>query len=186
MPDVNIVPEPNQKALTRQTIGTRRWPSATRTSTCSGSGRDDATGAERPRRCRRSGSTRRWCPTTSGAASPFHVEGPAPATPCRLLLDGLAEAGDSPDASPIGLVVQGQRGSGKTHLLGWVREQIQRAGGYFFLVGLPDARELLGQRRVSMLDGLSREAQDDGDSQLTSSWIGSRRWSGCPGGRGAR
>jgi DNA replication protein DnaC len=40
---------------------------------------------------------------------------------------------------PIGLALQGQRGTGKTHMLGWVREQVHARGGYFFLVSLLDA-----------------------------------------------
>ena len=44
----------------------------------------------------------------------------------EAILETIGDARDSPDASPIGIVVQGQRGAGKTHLLGWVREQVQR------------------------------------------------------------
>ncbi|WP_248960236.1 ATP-binding protein [Sphaerisporangium perillae] len=95
--------------------------------------------------------------------SRFHVEGlHRPTT--QVLLDGLAEANDSLDASPIGVVMQGQRGSGKTHLLGWLRERTQNEGGYFFLVGLLDTRDFWQSVVVSMLDSLAREI--DGDSQL--------------------
>ena len=59
----------------------------------------------------------------------------------------IAEA-DAGSANPLGIVIQGERGVGKTHLLGWTREQVQRAGGYFFLVGDLSAKafweELLG------------------------------------------
>ncbi|MEU5865260.1 ATP-binding protein [Nonomuraea sp. NPDC047529] len=97
--------------------------------------------------------------------SPFHVEGLHGAS-TKVLLDGLAEAAHRPEASPIGVVVQGQRGTGKTHLLGWLRERAQREGGYFVLVGLLDAKGFWESVVVSLLDSLSRPRQD-GQTQLT-------------------
>ncbi|MCC5576488.1 DUF87 domain-containing protein [Microtetraspora sp. AC03309] len=97
--------------------------------------------------------------------SPFHVEGLHRRT-ARILLNGVAEARDSRDANPIGVVVQGQRGSGKTHMLGWLREKVQQDGGYFFLVSLLDAKGFWESVVVSMLDSLSRE-RSEGESQLT-------------------
>ncbi|GII91612.1 ATP-binding protein [Sinosporangium siamense] len=96
--------------------------------------------------------------------SPFHVAELQRHT-SRLLRSGVAEARDSHDADPIGVVVQGQRGTGKTHLLGWARQEVQEAGGYFFLVGLLDARHFWESVAVAMLDGLARE-WEDGKSQL--------------------
>ncbi|MEV0974757.1 ATP-binding protein [Microtetraspora glauca] len=97
--------------------------------------------------------------------SPFHVESLHRRT-TQVLLTGVTEAKDSRDASPIGVVVQGQRGTGKTHLLGWLREQVQHDGGYFFLVGLLDAKGFWESVVVSMRDSLARKSQD-GESQLT-------------------
>lgn len=78
--------------------------------------------------------------------APFHVDG-LHAEVTRDIARGIAEAADGA-ANPLGLVIQGQRGVGKTHLLGWTRERVQRAGGYFFLVGDLSAKafweELLG------------------------------------------
>jgi hypothetical protein len=95
----------------------------------------------------------------------FHVEG-LHRHSAHVLLGGLAEARDSLDASPIGVVVKGQRGAGKTHLLGWVREKVQEEDGYFFLVSLLDAKGFWESTVVSMLDSLSRK-RGDGKSQLT-------------------
>jgi hypothetical protein len=89
-----------------------------------------------------------WTRTLNDVWAPakFHVEGlhASVADDIRLAL-GEADAGE---ANPLGLVIQGQRGVGKTHLLGWTREQAQLAGGYFFLVGDLSAKafweELLG------------------------------------------
>jgi hypothetical protein len=63
----------------------------------------------------------------------YHVEG-LHAVTADLIRKGIREAGPD-DARPLGIVIQGERGVGKTHLLGWTREQVQYAGGYFFLVG---------------------------------------------------
>ncbi|MGC5659112.1 ATP-binding protein [Micromonospora sp. WMMD723] len=96
--------------------------------------------------------------------SPFHVDG-LHAAVVRDVLDGVADARDSADSSPIGLVLQGQRGSGKTHLLGWIRQQVQQQGGYFFLVGLLDAHGFWDSVLAAMLDGLSRPVPGS-ESQL--------------------
>ncbi len=108
-----------------------------------------------------------WAPVPDDVwrPSPFHVDGLHPAV-THDVLDALAAATASQDSSPIGLVLQGQRGSGKTHLLGWVRQQIQSAGGYFFLVSLLDAKGFWDSVLESMLDGLARPV-DGGEPQLT-------------------
>ncbi len=77
----------------------------------------------------------------------------------EAILERIGDARDSPDASPVGLVVQGQRGSGKTHLLGWVRERVQRQDGYFFLVSLLDGGRFWYSVAHSMLDGLTRRVE---------------------------
>ncbi|MEV6800571.1 ATP-binding protein [Micromonospora rifamycinica] len=107
-----------------------------------------------------------WAPVPDDVwrPSPFHVEGLHLAV-VRDVLHGVADARDSADASPIGLVLQGQRGSGKTHLLGWVRQQVQQQGGYFFLVGLLDAHGFWDSVLAALLDGLSRPVPGS-ESQL--------------------
>ena len=52
----------------------------------------------------------------------------------REILSGVNRARTDDHATPLGVAMQGRPGSGKTHLLGAVRERIQRDGGYFFLV----------------------------------------------------
>ncbi|MEV6848250.1 ATP-binding protein [Actinoplanes sp. NPDC051411] len=96
--------------------------------------------------------------------SPFHVDGLHEAV-ADDVRDGIASAEDSPDASPVGLVLEGRQGTGKTHLLGWVREQVQERGGYFFLIGLLDGRRFWDGLLVFLLDGLARE-MPDGQTQL--------------------
>ncbi|WP_229072257.1 ATP-binding protein [Actinoplanes sp. DH11] len=96
---------------------------------------------------------------------PFHVDG-LHAAAVRDVLDGVADARASSGASPIGLVVQGQRGSGKTHLLGWTRQQVQDQEGYFFLVSLLDAAGFWDSVLTAILDGLSRPVPGGGETQL--------------------
>src|SRR3984957_1632228 len=63
----------------------------------------------------------------------YHVDG-LHAVTAALIGSGI-RAVTADGAKPLGIVIQGQRGVGKTHLLGWTREQVQRQGGFFFLVG---------------------------------------------------
>ncbi|AQZ63731.1 unnamed protein product [[Actinomadura] parvosata subsp. kistnae] len=97
-------------------------------------------------------------------SSPFHVDG-LHTRVVRDVLDGIAEAEASPDANPIGLVLEGRAGSGKTHLLGWVREQVHRRGGYFFLIGLLDGKKFWDGVLVLLLDGMFRQVIGD-ETQL--------------------
>lgn len=85
----------------------------------------------------------------------FHVESLHRRT-AQVILGGLIEAEESTEASPIGTVLVGQQGSGKTHLLGWIRQKAHEEDGYFFLVGLLDARGFWESVLLSMLDSLSR------------------------------
>ncbi len=95
---------------------------------------------------------------------PFHVDG-LHASVVQTVRGGLDEAAASDGASPIGLALEGQRGSGKTHLLGWLRQQAQAGGGYFFLVSLLSAQQFWFSVLRSMLDGLARPVPGS-DSQL--------------------
>ena len=100
-----------------------------------------------------------WAPVVDDVwrPAPFHVEGLHRATE-RMVLHGVDDARRSADASPIGLALQGQRGTGKTHLLGWVREQVHARDGYFFLVSLLDAEGFWASVVQSLDEGLSRSA----------------------------
>ena len=50
----------------------------------------------------------------------------------------------------------GPAGSGKTHLLGQVRERVQAAGGFFFIVELLDAASFWQSARGGILESLGR------------------------------
>ncbi|NRQ36534.1 ATP-binding protein [Nonomuraea sp. NN258] len=89
-------------------------------------------------------------------SSPFHVDG-LHTSVVQDVQDGIAEAEASADANPIGLVLEGRSGSGKTHLLGWVREQVHQRGGYFFLIGLLDGKKFWDGVLILLLNGMSRQ-----------------------------
>jgi hypothetical protein len=105
----------------------------------------------------RIGPTRRkedvWLPST------YHVE-ELHREIAHLIMNGLAEARDSRGSGTTGVVIEGQRGSGKTHLLGWVRERTLAQNGYFFLVTMLDTATFWRSMVVSMLDSLSRVLED--------------------------
>ncbi|MGC4862210.1 ATP-binding protein [Micromonospora sp. DT41] len=102
-----------------------------------------------------------WAPTPDDVWQPpsFHVDG-LHEHAVELILDGVAEADRSADSSPIGVALLGQRGTGKTHLLGYVRERVQVMGGYFFLVSLLEASTFWTNAVLSILDGLARPGAD--------------------------
>ncbi|GLZ41933.1 DUF87 domain-containing protein [Actinokineospora sp. NBRC 105648] len=98
--------------------------------------------------------------------SPYHVDGLH--TDVAAAIDsGIADAAASDGPSPIGLVLQGQKGVGKTHLLGLVRRQTHSAGGYFFLNDLTAGDAFWENTAEALRRGLSR-SDDSGDSQLAS------------------
>ncbi|WP_305789772.1 helicase HerA domain-containing protein [Symbioplanes lichenis] len=108
-----------------------------------------------------------WAPVPDDVwrPSPFHVDG-LHVPVVREVLAGVREAASGPGGSPLGLIVQGQRGSGKTHLLGWIRQRVQAQGGYFFLVSLLDAGSFWDSVLAAMLDGLARPVPGTQDTQL--------------------
>ncbi|MFG1881667.1 helicase HerA domain-containing protein [Micromonospora sp. NPDC049102] len=98
-----------------------------------------------------------WAPTQEDVWSPLdiHIDalnGEAGAA----LLRAYGEASTSTGRSPLGLILEGQHGAGKTHLLRWAREQVQRGGGYFFLLGISDGRAFWPNVVQTLLRGLRR------------------------------
>lgn len=108
-----------------------------------------------------------YTPTRNDVWHPprFHVDG-LHTQVLGTVLDGVAAAERSPDASPIGVAVRGQRGAGKTHLLSRARELTQLRGGYFFLVNLLDANTFWRSVAASIVDGLHQSVDEDGTTQL--------------------
>lgn len=72
------------------------------------------------------------------------------------VMSAFGEAAQDAETAPLGVVIQGQAGSGKTHMLGQVRERVQAARGYFFVVELLDATSFWVSTRAGMLDSFGR------------------------------
>ncbi|SNQ46961.1 conserved hypothetical protein [Frankia canadensis] len=91
--------------------------------------------------------------------SPVHVDGVHTQQRTRI----LAKLDQTTARNPIGVVIQGQAGTGKTHLLGWTRQQVVARGGYFFLLGAPSGENFGAGVVSAMLADLWREL--DGETQ---------------------
>ncbi len=74
------------------------------------------------------------------------------------VFDGVSQAKATDDGCPLGVVIQGPAGSGKTHLLGMVRARTQHDGGYFFLVSLLSGKTFWENTALCIVDGLLRES----------------------------
>ncbi|MEV0357555.1 zonular occludens toxin domain-containing protein [Nocardia sp. NPDC050697] len=66
-----------------------------------------------------------------------HVDGLHPRAAAEIER-AVQRAVTQPRRSPTGLVLQGERGVGKTHMLGWLRELVEQQGGAFFMPKLID------------------------------------------------
>lgn len=98
-----------------------------------------------------------WAPTQEDVWSPLDIHIDAlNGEAGDALLRAYGEAVTSTGRSPLGLVLEGQHGAGKTHLLRWAREQVQRGGGYFFLLGISDGRAFWPNVVQTLLRGLRR------------------------------
>ncbi|MFJ7214522.1 ATP-binding protein [Amycolatopsis sp. NPDC098790] len=96
--------------------------------------------------------------------SPYHVDG-LHADALAAIDTGIRDAVTSDGPSPIGLVLRGLKGVGKTHLLGLVRRQVHRARGYFFLDDVTAAEAFWENTAEALRRGLARQ-DDSGESQL--------------------
>ncbi|MEU0541653.1 DUF87 domain-containing protein [Nocardia sp. NPDC005978] len=69
----------------------------------------------------------------------YHVDGLHPHA-VREIARRVDAARNRPNSTPVGLVLSGERGVGKTHMLGWLRQHVQAAGGAFFMPKLIDGQ----------------------------------------------
>jgi hypothetical protein len=99
------------------------------------------------------------------APSPDDVWRPSPYNVPELheravgeILRGVNRARRDDNSRPLGVAVQGRAGSGKTHLLGAVREKIQHDGGFFFLVGLINGKTIWESTALALIEGMGQPA----------------------------
>ncbi|HZN20324.1 MAG TPA: AAA family ATPase, partial [Micromonosporaceae bacterium] len=74
------------------------------------------------------------------------------------ILSGVNKARTGDDVTPLGVAMQGRAGAGKTHLLGAVREKIQRDGGYFFLVNLINGKTFWESTALCIVESMGQDA----------------------------
>lgn len=104
-----------------------------------------------------------WAPTYEevwdSASEDMHVDG-LHTDVWEDLEDALGDAVASTGASPTGLVITGNAGTGKTHLLTRFRSEVQAAGHYFVLLELLDASDFWRAALTSLRSSLLRPARD--------------------------
>ncbi|RJO74861.1 ATP-binding protein [Nocardia panacis] len=97
-----------------------------------------------------------WSPLTC------HVDGLHPEA-TEEMARAVHSAVHRPNSAPIGRVLTGERGVGKTHLLGWLREHVQRQGGSFFMPKIIDAQSFW----EGAVHGIVNRLQDPEGGQLS-------------------
>ena len=108
-----------------------------------------------------------WAPTREELWTPLeaHVD-EVNDHATSLIMHCFRQAADSTGPSPIGLVVLGEKGSGKSHALNWTRDRVLHGGGYFFPLWIWSGEEFWRSIAHALLQGLRRR-WPDGTSQLT-------------------
>ncbi|MGI5500852.1 helicase HerA domain-containing protein [Lentzea sp. CA-135723] len=96
-----------------------------------------------------------WALTPDDIWSPMrhHVDGLHPRA-VDAIEHAVAAATRRPLASPMGIVLRGERGVGKTHMLGWLRQHVQQRGGSFFLLKLLDGQSFWAGAVHGVVSGL--------------------------------
>lgn len=67
----------------------------------------------------------------------YHVDG-LHTNAVRVVTHAVQGAKNRPGNTPTGVVLSGDAGVGKTHMLGWLRNYVQSEGGFFFMPKLLD------------------------------------------------
>jgi Helicase HerA, central domain len=93
-----------------------------------------------------------WAVSPEDVWSPlaFHV-GALHANVATAITARLKEADRG--RKPIGVVLEGGRGVGKTHMLRWARQEVQQGGGYFFLIKFLEGAEFWHSVLHSVVSG---------------------------------
>jgi len=108
-----------------------------------------------------------WAPTPESVWSPAktHVDG-LNHTVLGAVMAAFQEAKSNEWQSPLGVAITGQQGSGKTHMLGTVRAEVQHRDGYFFLVSLLHGKDFWQNIVHAFREGLNYPGPE-GEPQLT-------------------
>ncbi|GAA3281831.1 ATP-binding protein [Dactylosporangium vinaceum] len=77
----------------------------------------------------------------------------------KEIVSGTNRARREDISKPLSVAMQGRAGSGKTHLLGAIRETIQANGGYFVLVNMISGRTFWSSTALCMVECLDQPAK---------------------------
>ena len=89
------------------------------------------------------------------ASAPYHIDGLHGDLADRLVADFFART-RAPESNPIGQILSGRAGSGKTHLIGTLRRRIWDGGGWFVLIDFVGAADFWAAAALAFLESLSR------------------------------
>ena len=92
--------------------------------------------------------------------SPYHIEELNQEIADELLADLDQHAREKGGPSPLGWVIAGQAGTGKTHLLGVLRRKVWASGGWFILFDLLDVKDFWLIAALSYLHSLQQRMPD--------------------------
>jgi hypothetical protein len=109
-----------------------------------------------------------WAVTPDAIWNPVehHVED-LHSTVVQTVMASVAMARRSTGTSPIGIALEGEKGVGKTHLIGWVRQRVQDSEGYFFLIKLVSGASFWPSAVRGVLEGLRANASEQLIALLT-------------------
>lgn len=91
----------------------------------------------------------------------YHVEGMHQSVANDLMSEFLDRT-RALEAAPLGWVIAGPAGSGKTHLIGSLRQKTWAAGGWFVLLDLVDVRDFWSSAALGFVSSLQRPMPDEG------------------------
>jgi len=86
----------------------------------------------------------------------YHVESIHKNVATRIIAEFKAKT-EKPDAAPLGQVVVGVAGSGKTHLIGSLRQEVWRIGGWFVLLDLAGIKDFWASAALCFVESLNKE-----------------------------
>ncbi|MDE3174917.1 MAG: hypothetical protein KGM15_02265, partial [Pseudomonadota bacterium] len=89
------------------------------------------------------------------AQTPYHVDGLHGDLADRVAAEFFARTRAS-ESNPIGQVLSGRAGSGKTHLLGTLRRRVWDGGGWFVLIDFVGVADFWAAAALAFLESLSR------------------------------
>jgi hypothetical protein len=93
------------------------------------------------------------------ADQPYHVDGLNGDLADRIVAEFFART-RAPEANPIGQVLAGRAGSGKTHFIGALRRRVSAGGGWFVLIDIFGVADFWRTAALAFVESLTRRMPD--------------------------